>query len=216
MSEERSKNKNIILISSIIAIIIIIVIGVVCYFIKPQAVNQNEGEKISKLYESLKEKSVYSFETKLDKENKTFFEKQSNQAYLEEIIDGNTIETIVKNGNTYLIKDDEKVYYTYRNNDTNLNKIEEILEEVKDLEYEIGKEKINDKTYTYLEVAKLTDFTMMDLSGAKQVKTRFYFDGDKLDYIKTIADKKEELLKVTISDNVDRNLFEIPTDYEEK
>lgn len=215
MSEEKSKNKSIILISLIIAIIII-VIGVVFYFIKPQSVNQNEGEKVSKLYESLKEKSGYSFEAKSDKDNKTFFVKQSNQAYLEEIIDGNTIETIVKNGNTYLIKDDEKAYYTYKNNDTNLNKIEEILEEVKELEYEIEKEKINDKTYTYLEVSKSTDFTMMDLSGAKQAKTRFYFDGDKLDYIKTIADKKEELLKVTISDNVDRNLFEIPTDYEEK
>ena len=126
------------------------------------------------------------------------------------------MKTINKDKNMYLLKDAEKAYYTYKNNDKNLNKVEDALEEVKDLEYEVGKEKIDDKTYTYIEVAKSTDFVIMDLSAAKQVKTRFYFDGDKLDYIKTIADKKEELLKVTISDNVDRNLFEIPADYEEK
>ncbi len=215
MSEKKCQNKNIILISSIIAIIII-VIGVIFYFIKPQAVKQNEGEKIDKLYESLKEKSGYSFEAKLDKDNKTFFVKQSNQAYLEEITDGNEMKIIVKDENTYLLKDDEKAYYIYKNNDTNLNKIEDTLEEVKDLEYEVGKENIDNKTYTYVEISRSTDFVIMDLEGVKQIKTRFYFSGDKLDYIKTIADQKQELLKITISDNIDRNLFEIPADYEEK
>ena len=215
MSEKKCQNKNIILISSIIAIIII-VIGVIFYFIKPQAVKQNEGEKIDKLYESLKEKSGYSFEAKLDKDNKTFFVKQSNQAYLEEITDGNEMKIIVKDENTYLLKDDEKAYYIYKNNDTNLNKIEDTLEEVKDLEYEVGKENIDNKTYTYVEISRSTDFVIMNLEGVKQIKTRFYFSGDKLDYIKTIADQKQELLKITISDNIDRNLFEIPADYEEK
>ena len=215
MSEKKCQNKNIILISSIIAIIII-VIGVIFYFIKPQAVKQNEGEKIDKLYESLKEKSGYSFEAKLDKDNKTFFVKQSNQAYLEEITDGNEMKIIVKDENTYLLKDDEKAYYIYKNNDTNVNKIEDTLEEVKDLEYEVGKENIDNKTYTYVEISRSTDFVIMNLEGVKQIKTRFYFSGDKLDYIKTIADQKQELLKITISDNIDRNLFEIPADYEEK
>lgn len=47
-------------------------------------------------------------------------------------------------------------------------------------------------------------------------KTRFYFDGKDLKYIKTIAGNKEELLKVTISKDVDNKLFQIPSDYEEK
>lgn len=215
MSGEKSKNKNVIVISSIIAIVII-VIGVVCYFIKPQGVNKNEGEKIGKLYESLEEKEEYSFEAVLDNDNKIFFVKQANQAYLEEIADGSEVKIIVKDENTYLLKDDEKVYYTYKNNNTNLRKIEEALEELKDSEYEVGKEKINNKTYTYVEVSKSTDFAIMNLASARQVKTRFYFDGDKLNYIKTIAGQKEELLKITISDNVDRKLFEIPANYEKK
>ena len=54
-----------------------------------------------------------------------------------------------------------------------------------------------------------------DLEEDQEVKTRFYFDGDKLVYIKKIIGDKQELLKVDISDNVDNNLFEIPSDYKE-
>ncbi len=59
---------------------------------------------------------------------------------------------------------------------------------------------------------------MMDVSeiGAdKEGKTRFYFDGDKLVYIKTIIGDKQEVLKVDLSYNVDSKLFEIPSDYQE-
>ena len=59
---------------------------------------------------------------------------------------------------------------------------------------------------------------MMDTTEIKEneeVKTRFYFKGDKLAYIKTIIGEKQELLKVDISYDVDNNLFEIPSDYKE-
>ena len=59
---------------------------------------------------------------------------------------------------------------------------------------------------------------MMDtseISGNEEVKTRFYFEGDKLAYIKTIIGGKQELLKVDISYNIDNKLFEIPSNYEE-
>ncbi len=46
-------------------------------------------------------------------------------------------------------------------------------------------------------------------------KTRLYFQGDKLVYIKTIAGDKQELLKVENTYKVDNQLFNIPSDYTE-
>ena len=125
---------------------------------------------------------------------------------------------LIKNGNTYLIKDEDKVYYVFKNNETNLNKIEDILEALKDKEYQTGEEKIDNKSYSYIEFNQLTDFAIMNTSNIKSdtKKTRLYFDGKDLKYIKTIAGNKEELLKVTISRDVDNKLFQIPSDYEEK
>mgnify|MGYP001025789515 CR=1 FL=1 len=79
------------------------------------------------------------------------------------------------------------------------------------------KEKIENKTYTYEEYNAVTKFVMMDNSEneGQEIKTKFYFDGNKLEYIKTIVGNKQELLKVDISDDVDNNLFEIPSEYKE-
>ena len=58
----------------------------------------------------------------------------------------------------------------------------------------------------------------MDTSEVEEseVKTRFYFDKDKLVYIKSILPDKEQLIKVEISYEVNGDLFEIPSDYEMK
>ena len=44
--------------------------------------------------------------------------------------------------------------------------------------------------------------------------TRFYFDGDNLEYIKTIIGDKSELISVDVSYEVDDNIFEIPSDFQ--
>ena len=214
MSEEKN-NKKVIIISAIIAIIIIM-LGLAFFLLRPQNLSEIQGDKIKKLYESLKQKEQYSFEAISDKDNKVYFERTTDKSYLDETIDGKETKMIVKDGNTYLLVDEDKAYYTYRNNNSNLNQIEEFLEEIKDSEYEVGKEKINNKTYTYIEIPKVTKFVTIKTAGSKNIKTRFYFDGDKLEYIKTMADKKEETIKVTISDKIDNSLFEIPKDYKEK
>ena len=123
---------------------------------------------------------------------------------------------IVKNGNTYFLVDDTKTYYTYSNNQTNLNMVTRGLERIKDLEYQTGREKINNKNYYYEEYTGLTDFAMGDFTeDSEDVKTRFYFDNDELVYIKTIEGDKQELLEVNISYDVDQNSFQIPSDYNE-
>lgn len=217
MPENNKENKKVIIIFIIIAIVAVCLGIISCFLLVPNT-SKELSFSINELYESLKQEQAYSINLTLDENNKSLYAKQSNIAYLDDILNGVETEMLIKNGNTYLIKDEDKVYYVYKNNETNLNKIEDILEELKDLEYETGKEKINDKNYSYIEFNQLTDLAIMNTSNIKSdiKKTRFYFDGKDLKYIKTIAGNKEELLKVTITKDVDNKLFQIPSDYEEK
>lgn len=217
MHENNKENKKVIIIFIIIAIVAVCLGIISCFLLVPNT-SKELSFSINELYESLKQEQAYSINLTLDENNKSLYAKQSNIAYLDDILNGVETEMLIKNGNTYLIKDEDKVYYVYKNNDTNLNKIEDILEELKDKEYQTGKEKIDNKSYSYIEFNQLTDLAIMNTSNIKSdtKKTRFYFDGKDLKYIKTIAGNKEELLKVTISRDVDNKLFQIPSDYEEK
>ena len=80
-----------------------------------------------------------------------------------------------------------------------------------------GYEKINRKKYYYEEYNGMASFIMWsNYEEESVIKTRFYFDQNKIAYIKTIIDDSvEELLKVDFSDEVDGSLFEIPDDYAE-
>lgn len=217
MHENNKENKKVIIIFIIIAIVAVCLGIISCFLLVPNT-SKELSFSINELYESLKQEQAYSINLTLDENNKSLYAKQSNIAYLDDILNGVETEMLIKNGNTYLIKDEDKVYYVYKNNETNLNKIEDILEELKDKEYQTGKEKIDNKSYSYIEFNQLTDLVIMNTSNIKSdtKKTRFYFDGKDLKYIKTIAGNKEELLKVTISRDVDNKLFQIPSDYEEK
>lgn len=217
MHENNKENKKVIIIFIIIAIVAVCLGIISCFLLVPNT-SKELSFSINELYESLKQEQAYSMNLTLDENNKSLYAKQSNIAYLDDILNGVETEMLIKNGNTYLIKDEDKVYYVYKNNETNLNKIEDILEALKDKEYQTGEEKIDNKSYSYIEFNQLTDLVIMNTSNIKSdtKKTRFYFDGKDLKYIKTIAGNKEELLKVTISKDVDNKLFQIPSDYEEK
>lgn len=219
MSETKATNKQkkkILIILIVIILIIACCGGIALYMTQTDTKNENYFG-VQKLYEELKSKESYSFITTLDNNNKMYYAKQQNKAYIENIYDGSESKFIIKDGNSYLMMDDSKTYYTYKNNEIDLNKIESSLEEIKDTEHEKGKEKIENKTYTYEEYNTVTKFVMMDNSEneGQEIKTKFYFDGNKLEYIKTIVGNKQELLKVDISDDVDNNLFEIPSEYKE-
>ena len=97
-----------------------------------------------------------------------------------------------------------------------LSEITGVLEELKDQEYEKGKEKINGKNYQYEEYSGCQDFLVNNklyTNNESNSKTRFYYDGDKLVYIKTIIGDQEEIAEVNIQYSVDDNLFNVPTDY---
>lgn len=215
-----SKTKKIILIVIAIILILAIAIGLVwCigFGNKEEGTTEEKPSQIEKLYSILTEKETYSITTTLDNENTIYYAKKDNKAYNEVTHDGKKTKFMVKDGNSYLIVDDQQVYYTYENNEIDLNKIEAQLENVKDENYREGKEKIEGKKYYYEEYEKVADFLMKDVNSTdeQKIKTRFYFDGDKLVYIKTMVEDYEETLKVDISYDVDSKLFEIPSGYKQ-
>lgn len=211
------RKKKIMLILGIAILVILIIGGIIWYFSSKG--NTKEGvSKLNLLYKDLESKETYSFSTSLDDNNQMYYAKSSDKAYVDTIYNDTESKFIIRDGNSYLLIENSKVYYTYNNNETDLNKIEVDLENFKDAEFEKGKEKIEGTTYEYEEYKILTDLTMQDtsdLTSSEEVKTRFYFKDDKLVYIKTKIGEKQELLKVDISYNVDNNLFEIPSDYKE-
>jgi len=213
------KKKIIIIITIIIAIIIISGVIFWLYYSGKIGKSSLEGgnSKIAKLYTELKEKQEYSFTTTLNNENKIFYAKKDNIAYTKTIYQGNESKYIIKDGNSYLIKDQEKVYYTYYNNESDLEKIALQLSEIKENKYTEGKEKIEGKPYNYEEYEIATDFLMKDIEYEKleKAKTRFYFSGNKLIYIKTIVEEYQEILNLYISNKKEEKLFEIPTNYKE-
>lgn len=209
--------KKIVLILVITIILIILIAGLMWYFVSKEK-SKEDILQLNQLYETLQSKSSYSFTITLNDNNKMYYATLENKAYIDTIYKGTESKFIIKDGNSYLIMDDAKSYYTYKNNETDLNKVELELKNIKELEHKKGNEKIENKTYKYEEYKTLTTFAMMDTSGVnenEEAKTRFYFNGDKLAYIKTIVGEKQELLKVDISYNVGNDLFEIPSNYKE-
>ena len=219
------KKKKIIIISVVSIIVIALIVGLIIFFVN----RNNNGEegttiasnssKIAKLYEDLSKEQSFSFTTTLDDNNKETYAKNDNTAYTDTIYDGEESKFIIRDGNSYLLRDSDKIYYTYQNNEVNLNKVLEQLSEIQDTELTEGTEEIEGKKYEYEEYSGFTNFAITitdDNSDIDNTKTRFYFDGNDLVYIKTIVGNSQELLSVEISNDVDSNLFEIPEDYSER
>ena len=216
------KNKKIILIT-IISIIAIILIGTLIYFLFIKDDNTNniaKNSKLEKINEKINQSGKYSISIEGDK-NKIYYSKNDNMAYTDSEYDGQNSKFLVKDGNTYLIQDDTKRYFTYTNNEIDLTKYSSVFEELSTKDFVQEKEKINNTEYIYQEYQGITNFAIKNLEEGlneeevRNIKTRFYFKGDDLVYIKTIAGEKEELLKISISYKVDDNLFSIPEGYTE-
>lgn len=215
-----SNNKKTIVITVTILIALAIIIGIIWWLNRETTGNtilEGGNSKVTKLYSQLTEKQTFSFTTTLDEQNIVFYAKKDNMAYLNTKYQGEESKFIVKDGNSYLLREDEKIYYFYQNNETDLDKITLQLESVKDKPYTEGKEKIENKNYKYEEYEGVTGFLIKDINTENEhtLKTRFYFNGDQLVYIKTIIGNYQEIVKVDLSYEVNNNLFEVPSDYKE-
>lgn len=212
------KKKKIILFT-IIAIITIVIVAIGTYFIIKQNKSNEEIGKLNNYYDKLVNTDSYSFSTTLDDKNNVYYCKSDGKAYIDSNYKGQNSKYLIKDKNTYLLKNDSKIYYSYLNNEIDLYKIELQIKDIKeDNQGIVGKEKIENKTYNYEEFKGISGFYIGDTSNIDEenVKTRFYFKGDNLAYIKTIiSDDNQQLLKIDYSEKVDSGLFEIPSDYKE-
>lgn len=213
-----NKTKKIILISVIAVIIIALIGGAIWYFTAGKNNNlapEEEGKlNLQEFYNNLSSKDSYSFKLTLDDKNSSYFAKQSDdKSYYEVTIDGKTSKYLMSDGNTYYIVDDQKAYFTYQNNMTYLNKMEVAFQDLLTMENSSGKEEVDGKEYEYIEYANVANFAIKPFEDLN-TKTRLYFKGKDLKYIKTISGENEEILKVEISDKIDNNLFQLPEGYE--
>lgn len=197
-----------------IVIAIVVIIALIIVVIVMQA---NKKSKVALLYDKLTKSESYSFDMKDNENYEIIVSKKGDKTCIDNNGGDEKTSTIVKDGTTYLILHSQKEYYTYDSDIAEENIITDMFEEIVDAKCEKGKDKINGKTYKYEEYAGFAGFmfsTGLDVDE-ENVKTRFYFDGDNLVYIKTILAEEEELLEVEISYDVADELFEIPSDYAE-
>ena len=153
----------------------------------------------------------------LDDNNKVFIAIKDNNAYKEIALNGETQKYVVKEGETYLLDEKNKKYYKYQSNDIILTEVREQFEELNNKSILEGKEKIDGKTYNYVEISGYQGFLFNDELGVNDLSraiTRLYFGGDELNYIKTIVGDSEELIKVEVSyKSVDEDYFVVPDDF---
>ena len=212
-----SKKKKIIIIS-ICAIIAIVILGMSIYFATKKIEEVSNEIKLSKLYEKMMQNETYSINFKLNDDNQYTVSRKGDVANVDTYSNGTHTTDIVRDGNTYLLMYGTQKYYTYENNESELNELPNQLNEIaQSQEPTKGEEEINGEKYKYEEYKGVSYF-LIDFENElseEETNTKFYFDGDELKYIRTIMGDDSELIQVDASFTVDNSLFEIPDGFEE-
>lgn len=200
-----------------IIIPLILVIAIIIAIIVLRNNSQPKVQLLSEVYNKLSSNTSYQFQKEKDAKNKTIIAKDGNNAVIDNYTSGTHTTTIIKDNTTTYVTHEKEEYYIYNNTNIDINVVESWLADVVDREYTTGEEKLRGKKYYYEEYQGTTMFTDTNVlnDDESQVKTRFYFDKDNnLVYIKTIfSQMEEETLKIEISNDIDKSLFEIPSEY---
>ena len=199
----------------VVAIIVAIIIGIVAFVV----LSAGGKDKVRKTYQKLSESKEYLFEMNDTGEYEIKIAKKDGQTCIDMNNGDEKVTTLVKNNSTYVISHSQKEYRVYNADVAGETVVTDMLGTLRESEYSTGSEKVNGKNYNYEEYSGFAGFmtsTSMELDESK-AKTRFYFEGNNLVYIKTIPENgEEELLQVKISYSVPDELFEIPSDYAER
>ena len=213
------KNKRINLI-----VIILVIIGIIFFVSKIVGNKNSKVQELAKVYNKLNSSPAYQFKWEQNDNNKTIIIKDGDKTLIdqyskeEDSATQNHTKTLIKENSTYLILPDRKEYYIYEGNNVDQTFLIDGIKEIMGKEYTKGTEKVKGKKYKYEEYSGSTMFLLSNSLNLDEndVKTRFYFDSkDNLVYIKTIYGDKHELLKVSLTNDIDSSVFEIPADYAE-
>lgn len=206
--------KNIVPKVIFLVLAIILIISIVYVFTK------EKKNRTLMMYDKICNQNIYTFSiieensdinyslTIAKKDNYTSIDAKSNEEHT---------TTLVKDDIAYYIMHNEKSYYLYDSNGIDADILISDLSGLGSKKYTSGHEKINGKDYYYEEYDGITAFIMWSNYSEDEsvIKTRFYFDGDNINYIKTTIDSEEEILKVEFLNDVNESLFEIPDNYAE-
>lgn len=213
------KNKRINLI-----VIILVIIGIIFFVSKIVGNKNSKVQELAKVYNKLNSSQAYQFKWEQNDNNKTIIIKDGDKTLIdqyskeEDSATQNHTKTLIKENSTYLILPDRREYYIYEGNNVDQTFLIDGIKEIMGKEYTKGTEKVKGKKYKYEEYSGSTMFLLSNSLNLDEndVKTRFYFDSkDNLVYIKTIYGDKHELLKVSLTNDIDSSVFEIPADYAE-
>ncbi len=206
LKDKLTKKRVIISSISILAVIIFICIIIIL----TQA--QDTKQKLTILNDKLAMQR-YKITLKTDKMTSTIT-RYDSEACKEEKNSTTTFKQYTKDGNAYIVTNDK--IYEYQNNDNILYEIIEPLAKLANYEYSTGTEKINGKSFEYQEYDNFDKFLLSEFNSEEEdthtPKTRLYFSGKNLKYIKTIKGDNEELIEIDISFRVDKKEAQLPSD----
>ena len=213
------KNKGINLI-----LVILVIIGIIFVISKIINNKSSDEQKLVKIYENLKGIQSYCFQMERNNNNKIIMAQKGDKTIIDQYSkegENSTqshTTTLIKDNNTYLILHDRKEYYVYEETNVDQTILIDGIKEIMSKDFTRGNEKVRGKKYDYEEYNGSSMFMVSNTLNIdeNEVKTRFYFDkNDNLVYIKTINGDDNELLKISLTKDVDDAMFEIPSDYAE-
>jgi len=215
------KNKKLIIgIISILVIIAIIIAIVMLTNNGGKESNTQIGksygiDSLEEVYNKLQDTKNYSFNTKLNDENYKNTSRNNDSLKIEIADEGKNQTYIVKNENTYFLNEKTKKYYEYNDNTSMLNDLENKVKDLLKNNFNEGTENINGKDYTYQEFEKTSPFLInfKRKYDNYNTKTRFYFADGNLQYIRTYVGEVQQLLKVDLEFNNQKDSYKIPSDY---
>lgn len=181
----------------------------------------NKKDLCKKMYKDICEMSYYTFsmeEISNQTNYKLIISRKENSICIDSISQSEHTSTLVNEQESFFINHNTKEYYTYDISKIDADILKNDLKNIENQNYKYGNEKIENKNYYYEEYEGIEAFILLsdyNIEG-HLLKTRFYFENNKIVYIKTIIENdSEELLKIDFSENIDENLFNIPEDYAE-
>lgn len=197
-----------------LVLLIILIVMVVILII-----SQKAKALTALMYNDICEKEKYYFSVKeinSELDNSLIVSRNDGSICIDSTSNEEHTSTLVNETDGYFIMHNEKEYYFYDMNEIDADILKNELSCIKEQEYKSGYEKIEGQKYYYEEFEGITTFIMtLSYNEESDIKTRFYYDKNKIAYIKNIVNNEEELLKAEFSDTIDENLFKIPDDYAE-
>lgn len=204
----------------------IVSISIVVLFVIALAliINGKKTSNVKSIYNKMQKSQKYTFsmeETSTDINYKVSMAQRGEDVSIDMYSDEEHTTTLILDNKSYYIMHNDKEYYDNGEEKIESDIVLSGLRSISQKQYTTGKEELNGKTYYFEEYENENmDFIIFaNINESSKVKTRFYFSGNNICFIKNFIEsedgKQEELIKVTLKYEIDDSLFAIPEDYAE-